>query len=257
MRYLLLLPVVSAGLMLGQEQQAVSNPYTSPADVALGAKTFRSHCATCHGTNGEGGLGPNLANGQFYHGSSDAELLANISSGIPGTEMPGLFFSSDRIWQIVAYLRSLNAARTGSVAGDPQRGAMLVRSSGCLQCHRISGEGGRLGPDLTHAGQTRSAEYLRQSIIDPNADVSPRYRIVSFRDSAGKVYQGFLMNEDTYTVQLIDTHEQLHSFDKGALLDYKIERRSQMPSYKTSLSGSQIQDIVAYLSSLRPDGGSR
>jgi len=87
---------------LAAQQEDVRNPRTSPADVAQGQKTFRSHCAPCHGVNGEGGLGPNLTTGVFYHGSTDADLLRNIANGIEGTEMPGLFYSPDRIWQVIA-----------------------------------------------------------------------------------------------------------------------------------------------------------
>src|SRR5688572_22443118 len=88
--------------LLGQTDD-VRNPRVTPNDVAAGAKTFRSHCAECHGLKGEGGRGPNLTEANFYHGSSDAELLKNISDGIPGTEMPGLFYSPDRVWQVIAY----------------------------------------------------------------------------------------------------------------------------------------------------------
>ena len=249
MKHFLLLVGLVASAVFGQ----------SPGDVAAGAKTFRSHCAVCHGPSGEGGLGPNLANGRFYHGSSDREIGENISKGIPGTEMPGIFYSPDRIGQIIAYLRSLSAANSGKLTGNAARGAGLVRSNGCLQCHRVSGEGGRLGPDLTLIGQSRSAEYLRTSLLDPNADVNARYRVVSFRDDSGKDYRGFLMNEDTYTVQMIDMREQLHSFDKSGLKNYKVEAKSQMPSYKGTLNESQVQDVVAYLASLRPQsqGGTR
>jgi mono/diheme cytochrome c family protein len=106
-----MLPILVLITMIsGRVQEEVRNPRTSPDDVAAGARTFRQHCSACHGLNGEGGRGPNLANGQFYHGSSDLDLLNNISDGIPGTEMPSLFYSPDRVWQVVAYIRSLNMA---------------------------------------------------------------------------------------------------------------------------------------------------
>jgi cytochrome c oxidase cbb3-type subunit III len=234
----------------------VRNPRTSRADVAAGAKTFRQHCSPCHGLNGEGGRGPNLASGQFYHGSSDLDLLNNISDGILGTEMPSLFYSPDRVWQIVAYIRSLNAG-AAAPTGDAARGAALFRSQGCPQCHRINGEGGRLGPDLTHIGQLRSAGHLRQSVIDPNAEVSQRYWLVTCRDNSGKEYEGFLMNEDTYTVQFLDVHEQLHSLAKDQLKDYRVEKASKMPAYKNAFTDGQLQDLVAYLASLRSQRGSR
>ena len=233
-------------------QQNVRNPHTTPEDIAAGAKTFRSHCAVCHGLYGEGGLGPSLAGGRFYHGSSDADLLHNISEGIPGTEMSANFFKEDRIWQIIAYIRSLNGVADRS-PGDEARGAALFRSKGCIGCHRVGGQGGRLGPELTQIGRMRSLDYLRRSILEPDADVQPRYWVASFTDASGKPVQGFVMNEDTYTVQLMDMNEQLRSYEKAALKDYKIEKTSKMKSYRDSLTGEELNDLVAYLASLRPE----
>src|SRR5262249_9716262 len=169
------------------DQPTVSrNPFTSPADVSAGAKTFRSHCAPCHGLNGEGGRGPNLTTGVFFHGSSDLDLLNNISDGIAGTEMPGLFYSPDRVWQIVAFIRSLNSGNEIKPAADVARGREIFRSKGCDRCHRVDGVGGRLGPDLSDIGRTRSPAHLRTAVVDPNADVPQRYWVVSFKDASGK-----------------------------------------------------------------------
>src|SRR5579863_2125138 len=233
-------------------QQGIRNPRTTPEDIAAGAKTFRSNCAPCHGLKGQGGRGPNLASGRFYHGASDADLLTNIADGIPGTEMPSLFYMEDRIWQIIAYIRSLNVSAERP-AGDLARGLDIFRSKGCIGCHRVNGQGGRLGPDLSQIGKTRSLEHLRQSILEPGADVQPRYWVARFQDGVGKTVEGFVMNEDTYTVQLMDMNEQLHSYDKAAIKEYKVEKTSKMPSYKESLTGEQLDDLVAYLTSLRPE----
>src|SRR5258708_22100466 len=86
-------------LLLWAVALAAQNPHTSPEDVAAGAKTFRSHCAACHGMTAEGARGPNLAAGVFFHGNTDNDLLNNISDRI-GTEMPGLFYSPDRVWPV-------------------------------------------------------------------------------------------------------------------------------------------------------------
>ena len=248
-------PTLAAAPTQAEEITTTRNPRNSPADVAAGAKTFRSHCASCHGVNGEGGRGPNLASGVFFHGSSDLDLLNNISDGIQGTEMPGLFYSPDRVWQVVAFLRSLGAGTARKSTGDVARGTELFKSKGCHQCHRINGEGGRLGPDLSDIGKTRSVEHLRAALIDPQADVRQRYWVVSFRDASGKRQEGFLMNEDTYTVQLIDMNERLHSVSKSRLKDYKVEKTSRMPSFKDSLNNSELEQLVHYLSSLQPKGG--
>ncbi len=235
-----------AAILLG------ANPRGSPADVAAGAATFRSHCAPCHGFTAEGGRGPNLTTGIFYHGSSDADLLANISDGIAGTEMPGLFYSEDRVWQVVSYIRSLSARSHTASNGNPEAGQSVFRGKGCAQCHRVAGEGGRVGPDLTNIGQMRSPEHLRQAVLDPNADVRPRYWVVTLTTKDGRDYTGFLMNEDTYTVQFMDLKEQLQSMQKSDLAAYRIDKTSKMPSYRDSLGARELSDLVAYLSSLRP-----
>jgi quinoprotein glucose dehydrogenase len=229
----------------------VRNPRTSPQDAAAGAKTFRSHCAPCHGFNGEGGRGPNLAAGVFYYGSTDAALLQNISDGISGTEMPGLFYSPDRVWQVVAFLRSLNVS-SAKPAGDPAEGRALFLAKGCRTCHRAGGDGGRLGPDLSEIGRTRSVEHLRQAIAAPDADVRQRYWIVSFQSSDGTAHSGFLMNEDTYTVQLMDFQERLRTYPKSGARGYKVEKVSKMPSYRDQLRPTELEHLVAYLWSLRP-----
>ncbi len=250
-----LVVLLFAMALFGQDAKEVRNPRTSPADVAAGAKTFRSHCSPCHGMNGEGGRGPNLANGVFYRGSTDAALLNNIANGIPGTEMPGMFYNEDRIWQVVAHLRSLTG---GAVpGGDTERGRRLFQAKGCEACHRVNGQGGRMGPDLSLIGQSRSSAHLRAAIDDPNADVRQRYWVVRCKDATGEERQGFLLNEDTYTVQFIDPKDQLQSLQKAELKDYRVEKVSKMPSYKGRLKDDELQDVVAYLSSLRPQGGAR
>ena len=109
------------------------------------------------------------------------------------------------------------------------------------------------GPDLSRIGKTRSLEHLRQSILEPGAELQPRYWVASFKDGMGKAVEGFVMNEDTYTVQLMDMNEQLHSYEKATIKEYKVEKTSKMPSYKESLTGEQLNDLVAYLASLRPE----
>ncbi len=244
-----------AAVLLAADEK-MANPRVSPADVSAGAATFRSHCAPCHGIAAEGGRGPNLTTGIFYHGATDADLLANISDGIVGTEMPGLFYSEDRVWQVVAYIRSLNAGSHAASSGNPDAGKALFRAKGCPQCHRVAGEGGRLGPDLTNIGQMRSLEHLRQAVTDPNADVRPRYWVVSVKNKNGYDSTGFLMNEDTYTIQFIDMNEQLRSVRKSELAAYRIDKVSKMPSFRDTLNSAELGDLLAYLSSLRPETGS-
>ena len=228
------------------------NPHTTSADVAAGAKIFRSHCAECHGLKGEGGRGPNLTTGVFFHGSADADLLKNISDGIPGTAMPSVFFSADQVWQVIAYVRSLNqTASADRPPGDAAHGARLFQEKGCLGCHIAGGDGGSRGPDLSVIGSQRSVELLRQSILDPNAKVLRHDWVAKITLENGASYSGFLLNEDTHTVQILDFSKGLKSLSKHDFRKFDIDKTSAMPSFQGKLSDGELNDLVAYLWSLK------
>ena len=251
MRFAVALVAVAA---LGQEAE-LKNPHTTPADLAAGARIFRSHCAECHGVHGEGGRGPNLATGVFFHGSTDADLYRNVGEGIPGTAMPGSFSPPDRVWQVVAYVRAL--AQKGSrsrPAGDPARGAKLFRDQGCITCHLVRGEGGVQGPDLSFIGSQRSVEYLREALLDPNASVSREYWIAKISTREGAAYSGFLMNEDTHVAQILDFSKGLKSLPKADIRKFELDKHSIMPSYTGRLPEDEINHLVAYLWSLQRGG---
>jgi putative heme-binding domain-containing protein len=236
----------------GQEAE-VRNPHTSAADVAAGAKIFRSHCAECHGLKGEGGRGPNLQTGVFYHGAADADLFRNITDGISGTAMPGVFFSRDQVWQIVAFVRSLSAG-AGKAAGNAEHGKKLLHDSGCLGCHLVRGDGGFKGPDLSAIGSQRSLEHLKLAITDPNAQVLKDYWIAKITMENGATYSGFLLTQGAFTVEILDFTKGLKSLPTHDFRKFEIEKSSAMPSYKGRLSDGDVNDLVAYLWSLKRQG---
>lgn len=245
------LAVVSAGVPALAEDIIV-NPHNTAADQAAGAKMFRSHCGPCHGTRATGGTGPDLTTGVFFHGGTDADLYRNISGGIPGTAMPDVFFDGTQVWQLVAYVRSLSGtAAPAAVNGNAGHGRELVQSKGCLNCHLLRGEGGARGPDLSVIGSQRSAEHLRESIVDPGAKVAQEYWVAKILTKDGKSYTGFLMNQDTYALQILDFSRGLTSVARADFKDFGIDRGSVMPSYKDKLSSTEVDDLVAWLVTLK------
>ena len=234
----------------------VANSFTSPEDVAAGSRIFRSHCASCHGIDGSGGKGPDLTPGVYRHGSEDLDLYNTISIGIPGSEMAGTFFQGKQLWQIVAFVRSVAARSDGEqVTGDAKRGATLTAGKGgCLQCHMAGGEGGRVGPSLDDIGAARSPSHLKTAILDPSGEVLPIHWTFRAKTKKGEAISGRRLNEDTFSVQLLDSKDRLVSLAKSDLESYEIVKISSMPSYKGMLTDSEVDDIVAYLVSLRRRG---
>jgi putative heme-binding domain-containing protein len=229
----------------------VRNPKTSPADVAAGARIFRSHCAVCHGLQGTGDRGPDLTRGEFRHGASDGALLRTISKGIPGTEMPGSFFTENQLWQVVAYMRSLTVKEKPVLVGNSRAGqALFEEKGGCNRCHRVGGQGGRLGPDLSDVGALRSPQHLKASILKPSDAIHPGYRRVRLTGKDGKTFAATLLNKDSYSIQIMDDQEQLMSILSGDLQRVDEDKNSFMPSYEGIFSNKEVDDLVAFLSSL-------
>jgi putative heme-binding domain-containing protein len=249
------------------------NPLTSDvATIKQGAVLFRQECRYCHGPGARGGArGPDLTTGSWSHGGSDAELRRTISTGVPGTGMPANHLTDDEIWQIVAYLRTLQVPVVAP-GGDPSRGEKIFFGDGnCSLCHMVSGRGGRLGPELTRVGSARPRAYLTESIREPDRQLAHNrnfssdgafdYDTVIAVTRQGQTITGVPLNEDTFTVQLMDVTEKIYSFQKKSLKSFRHERKSQMPAYtKDSLSDEDLHDLVAYLQTLRaqtpkPEGG--
>src|SRR3954451_18876346 len=160
---------------------------TSTADLAEGKRLFAGRCATCHGQSGEGGRGPVMRPGR-----SDRELFGIIRAGIPDSEMPALAAQTDQeIGKLVAFVQELSkeAGANEVFRGDPGPGKDVYDRESCGVCHRIDGQGNNVGPDLSRAG-SHSARFLKQSIVDPNADVPLSYRAVSLTTSAGQTIRG-------------------------------------------------------------------
>jgi putative heme-binding domain-containing protein len=225
----------------------------APADIAYGARLYDAQCTTCHGANGDGVGGVDLRSGKFRNAVTDQDLTRVVTTGIPGTGMQAFKFDPAEIAGIVAYLRNMNTFERGSVAaGDAGRGRELVAGKGeCARCHRVGAQGSRVAPDLGDIGAMRSAASLVRSLTDPSSQMMPINRPVRITTRDGRVINGRRLNEDTYSVQLIDDQERLISLAKVDLREYTILTVSPMPSYRDRLTPDEIADVVAYLLSLK------
>ena len=225
----------------------------SPGDVDDGRRLFTANCVVCHGPEGESVPGVELDHGKFRHGTSDDDLIGIIRNGIPGTAMPPHAFTMFQARSVVAYMRYLAASpsRGPATTGNATHGKALFESKGCLNCHRVNGNGSRLGPELTDIGYLRRSAELQQSILEPDAEVLPQNRFVRIVTRDGKAISGRLLNHDAFTLQLFDSNDRLLLFEKSNLKEYTFIEKSPMPSYQGKLSPQELADLVSYLSSLK------
>jgi putative heme-binding domain-containing protein len=251
MRLVLVLSLFLTGSLAAQDLHPGDYPQV---DIEYGSRIYAAQCATCHLPSGDGIAGVNLRSGKFKNPvSRDQDLARIITTGIPQTAMPPFKFDAAEISGIIAYLRNMNAFDPASVKpGDTRRGQTVFEGKGrCATCHRVNGKGPRSAPDLSDVGALRSAGSLQRSLVDPTSQMMPINRPVRAVTKDGKVISGRRLNEDTYTVQVMDDQEHLVSLTKSDLREYLILKTSPMPSYKDTLSADELADVMAYLLSLK------
>ena len=238
--------------------QETENPFNAAPDIRMGQRQFESRCGTCHGQDATGnpeGDGPDLTTGRFRHASSDAGLFRVIREGIQATAMIGINRdASDQIvWQIIAYLNSLNPAYAEvDLPGSPATGQQLFSGQGdCTRCHMVNGQGGRLGPELSHVAERRRPGELRTDLVDPDMDVDPRWWTMVVTRDDGSTIRGLRMHEDSFSLRIMDEEERLRSFSKSDIRAFERIKDSTMPSYARSLNTQELDDLVAYLFTLR------
>ncbi len=230
---------------------AVSAAAQTQPGLGSTSVVYHRACAVCHGRNGHGGRGPDLVSGRWSHGSTDADLARVIADGVPGSDMPafGARFNEQEIMKLVAFVRSL-ASGGGDlkIAGNAARGREIYwGTGGCSTCHMVAGRGGTLGPDLTRIGAQRSPASLRESIASPSSSIATGYQGVRVTHG-GRTVTGIRRNEDNFTIQVYDG-ERHHSFQKAEIERLEVLADSLMPP--TALSPGEIDDVVAYLDTLR------
>src|SRR5262245_48776232 len=241
---------VGFGIFLGNAGFLAAQ-YTQ-ADIEAGFNLYNSNCITCHGANGDSVSGVNFRTGQLRRVSSDSEMNRLFQTGIPGTAMPSGKYSTGELASLVAYIRSMRDFDARPSRGDAGRGQSLFEEkANCISCHRVNGKGSRVAPDLSDIGAVRSPDALQRSLLDPTASMLPLNRSVRAVTRDGKTVTGRRLNEDTYTVQLIDGEERLVSLIKSDLREYTVLKTSTMPSFKDKLSAGELDDLVAYLRTLK------
>jgi putative heme-binding domain-containing protein len=255
-----------SGMVSAQEK----NPFAGDAKaVKLGESQFRINCAFCHGLGARGGgRGPDLTRAQKKHGNTDEELYHTINEGVPGTAMPangttgqGVGMTAEEVWEVISYIRSVE--KKTAVTGNATKGdALFHGTAGCATCHMVNGKGGRLGPELSSTGAARSVDSLVESVRNPSQrlawgliestkEFAQEYLSVNVETADGQKFSGVVLNEDHFTLQMMDMREQIHMLEKGKLKRCEISRESRMPAYDSKkLSDSELQDIIAYLVSV-------
>ena len=254
-------PAVSAQGRGAAMDPATRNPVEGdPEAIRTGGAIFRSRCTSCHGADARGWTGPDLTN-LWASGATDARLFQTIQRGVPGSEMPSYTANSGNleIWQILAYLRTLNSAGGAELPTGNSANGERIFAAQCSTCHLVNGRGGHLGPDLSRIGSARPRATLVAKIRGTSDIIRDGYHPVTLVARDGTRIRGVRKNEDDFSIQIMDTRERLQGYLKTNLKDIIEEPRSIMPAYGPDrLNEGALEDLLSYLGTLRrPEPGTR
>ena len=247
------LATIGATVLASQQGAQLHDSQYPDVDIAHGASLYTARCAPCHGAQGDAIGGVNLRSGKFRNAITDRDLAGFIRAGSQAAGMPPFALDDADMAGIIAYLRNMNSFDAATVkTGDVVRGRAVFEGKGaCAKCHRVGRLGSHVAPNLTDIGSVRSAGSIQRSLVEPSSQMMPINRPVRLVTKDGTVINGRRLNEDTYSIQVMDDRERLHSLRKDDVREFTIVKTSPMPSYKDTLTSEELSDLLGYLLSLK------
>ena len=138
-----------------------------------------------------------------------------------------------------------------SLAQADQRKGKVLYSQVCASCHRLYGEGGSIGPDLTGSGRV-DLDYLLHNIADPSALVAADYQLSSLTMVDGRVLSGMIRSRNDSIIVLQTLTETLN-LQVSDVAKSETSPISIMPDgLLGALDETQTRDLIAYLMSKEP-----
>ena len=129
---------------------------------------------------------------------------------------------------------------------DKSHGRVLFKTT-CAACHKLYGEGGVIGPELTGGGRL-NLDFLLARIVDPSSIMSLDFRthVVELRD--GRIVNAIIASQ-TDRIMTLQTATQVLTVERSQIESIRQSSQSLMPDgLLTPLSTDQVRDLIAYLS---------
>ena len=169
--------------------------------------------------------------------------------------------------QLAAYQASLDPANPlapflpALEGGDAEKGKEIFMTHAvgqCSKCHKVYGDGGVAGPELTAIGATKDSQYLLQSLVDPSAVVVPGYGLTMITLKTGETVGGAFLRESDQVVVLKvpDPDDSAKQLEKEIPTDQIASRQppvSAMPPLGYILTKTEVRDLVSFLSGLKTE----
>ncbi len=197
-----MLPLKYIQASCGQCHEAADNP--AAPELARGQQVFEaSGCRGCHKLGGTGGIiGPELDKvGVRRSPEWLKKHFLTPSIVTAGSAMPPQKLAGEDLEAIVLFMLSQTGESTPGyyasmkILPGPDRGQRLFQQKGCIGCHTVNGQGGKVGPVLDDVGLRRTPEWMIQHFRDPQSvtpgSVMPKF---GFTENEARALTEFLLH---------------------------------------------------------------
>ncbi|WP_231615372.1 PVC-type heme-binding CxxCH protein [Novipirellula artificiosorum] len=140
--------------------------------------------------------------------------------------------------------------------GDAMAGKKLFFEKtelSCVRCHRIESLGGEVGPELTTIGKQKDARYLLESICLPNTTIAEKFGSMVIATDSGQVFTGIVKSETEEAIELTQVDGSLVQVAQEEIVALRSGKSAMPADLVQHLSGRELRDLVAYLSSLQTE----
>jgi len=266
--------MLSLAILPGEAQRRAAssgppNPFAGNSQaIAQGEQSYNQNCTSCHGPNGGAGeIGPEIVHNlsvPLRGELDDNQILDVIRNGAPGTAMPAWKgkLTDDDILKIGAFLHSLRGtAIDNPLPGNVAHGEEIFWGKGqCGSCHMLGGKGALKGPDLTNVAAEYKSNLIVDALTKPNHRVygdggvhlralpaMDTYDAVHVTLAGGRTVDGVLLNQDSYSLQLMGDDNQLHLLDRAQVKAVTTKPPLMPTDYDKRLTKEEFADLMAFL----------
>lgn len=148
--------------------------------------------------------------------------------------------------------------REALIGGNAHRGSEVFfgrAEVSCRRCHKIDGNGGDVGPDLSRIGLDKNREYLLESIVDPNKQIAKGFETVILQMEDGQVHAGIIKSDDGNRVSLQKPDGAVVMLEKSKIEDRAVGKSGMPDDLIKKMSKSDVRDLVEFLSTLKNTSG--
>jgi quinoprotein glucose dehydrogenase len=192
-----------------------------------------------------------------------AEWLAKLKSGGVKPELhlelleAGRQHNTDTLKSLLAEIEAarkpgdaVSQFQESLAGGNAETGRTLFfekTSLSCVRCHKVGGQGGEVGPDLSSIGLQQKREYLLTSLADSNKDIAKGFETVNIMTVDGLVHTGIVKNDDGTTLTLITAEAKLVAIPKADIEDQARGKSAMPEDLIKKMSRRELRDLVEFL----------